>query len=99
MLFGMLASRALALARLGRFEEAADWAANAAARPNAHAQILALAAYCLALAGRLDEGRAHLARIHQTLPDYCVDDLLAAFHLGPDDERLFRAVAKRIGAE
>jgi hypothetical protein len=28
-----------------------------------------------------------------------VDDLLAAFHLGPDDERLFRAAAKRIGAE
>ena len=99
MLFGMLASRALALARLGRFDEAADWGANAAARPNAHAQILALAAYCLALAGRLDEGRAHLARIHQTLPDYRVDDLLAAFHLGPDDERLFRAAAKRIGAE
>jgi hypothetical protein len=72
---------------------------NAAARPNAHAQILALAAYCLALAGRLDEGRAHLARIHQTLPDYRVDDLLAAFHLGPDDERLFRDAAKRIGAE
>ncbi len=34
LLFGMLASRAMALVRLGRFEEAADWAVRAAARPN-----------------------------------------------------------------
>ena len=58
LLFGMLGARAMALVRLGRFEEAADWAVKAAARPNAHAHILAIAAYCLALAGRLDEARA-----------------------------------------
>ncbi|MEO5734360.1 MAG: transcriptional regulator, partial [Rubrivivax sp.] len=63
LLFGMLAARALALVRLGRFEEAADWAVKAAGRPNAHVHILAVAAHCLALAGRQDEARAWVATI------------------------------------
>ena len=58
LLFAMLGARAMALVRLGRFEEAADWGVKAAARPNAHAHILAIAALSLALAGRLDEARA-----------------------------------------
>ena len=37
LLFGMLGARALAHVRLGQFEEAAEWALKAAARPNAHA--------------------------------------------------------------
>jgi hypothetical protein len=60
---------------------------------------LAIAAYTLALAGRLDEGRAYLARIHQMLPDYQVDDFLTAMHFGPDGQRLFRNAAERIGVE
>ena len=68
LLFGMLGARAMALVRLGRFEEAADWAIMAAARPNAHAHILAIAALSLALAGRLDEARSYLAAIYRTLP-------------------------------
>jgi DNA-binding SARP family transcriptional activator len=51
LLFGMLASRALALIRLGRYEEAADWGVRSAARPNAHVHIQAIAMVCLALAG------------------------------------------------
>jgi TolB-like protein/DNA-binding winged helix-turn-helix (wHTH) protein len=96
MLFATLASRAMALARLGRVEEAADWALIAAARPNAHAQILAVAAYCLALAGRSDEASAHLAAIRRTLPDYDIDTFLRTFQFDPEDEMLFRAAAKRI---
>ena len=49
---------------------------KAAARPNAHAHIKAIAAYCLALAGRVGEARAHMAAIHKTLPHYRVDDFL-----------------------
>jgi tetratricopeptide (TPR) repeat protein len=98
LLFGMLASRAAALVRLGRFEEAAEWSIKAAARPNAHAHILAIAAYSLALAGRPDEARVHLASIHKTSPSYRVDDLIAAMRLAPEGERLFREGAKRIGA-
>src|SRR5690606_27647577 len=51
LLFGMLGSRAIALVRLGRFDEAAQWAVRAAARPNAHPHIHAIAALSLALAG------------------------------------------------
>ena len=70
LLFAMLGARAMSLVRLGRFEEAAEWASKAAARPNAHAHILAIAAYSLALAGRFDEARAHAAAIRKTLPHY-----------------------------
>lgn len=99
LLFGMLAVRAIALVRLGRFEEAADWALMAAGRPNAHAHILAIAAQCLALAGRLDEARGFVATIRQSLPLYCIDDFLTAFRLSADAVALFRKSAKRIGMD
>ena len=76
LLFGMLGTRAMALVRLGRFDEAAGWAVKAAARPNAHAHILAIAAYSLALAGSLDEARVHAAAIRKTLPRYGIADFL-----------------------
>jgi DNA-binding SARP family transcriptional activator/Flp pilus assembly protein TadD len=98
LLFGMLASRAMALVRLGRFEEAAEWAVRGAARPNAHAHILAIAAYSLALAGRLDEARTYLSSIRKTQPHYGVADLTRAFHYEPGAESLFRSAAKKIGA-
>ena len=97
LLFGMLGARAMALVRLGRFDEAADWAIKAAARPNAHAHILAIAA-SLALAGRRDEARGYLAAIHKALPHYRVDDFLTAMHFSPQDGALFRKAAKRIGS-
>jgi len=92
----MLGSRAMALVRLGQFEEAADWGAKAAARPNAHAHVQAIAAYCLALAGRLDDARALMATIHQTLPGYGVDHFLTAMQFAPEGAALFRQAAKRI---
>lgn len=99
LLFGMLGSRALALARMGRFDEAADWGVKAAARPNAHAQIFAIAAFSLALAGRLDQAHAHLASIHRTLPRYGVNDFLTAMRFTADGEELFRQGARRLGLE
>lgn len=93
----MLGSRAMALVRLGRFDEAAEAALTAAARPNAHVHILAIAAYCLALAARSDEAREHLAAIRRRLPSYRVDDFLAAFQLEPSGAELFRNAAKTIG--
>lgn len=98
MLFAMFGARAMALARLGRFGEAADWSLRAAARPNAHAQIMAIAAYCLALAGRLDEARNFIAAIHRTLPRYGIEDFLTAMHFSPEPERLFREGARRIAS-
>src|SRR3546814_11261933 len=79
----MLGARAMALVRLKRFDEAADWGVKAATRPNAHAHILAIAAYCLALAGRRDEARSYMAVIHKRLPGYHIDDFLTAMQLAP----------------
>jgi tetratricopeptide (TPR) repeat protein len=97
LLFGMLGARAMALVRIGRFDEAADCGVKAAARPNAHPHILAIAAFSLALAGRLDEARAYLTAIHTGLPRYRIDDFLIAMRFAPDGEKLFREGAKRLG--
>jgi Flp pilus assembly protein TadD len=95
----MLGARAMALVRLGRFDEAAEWGIKAAARPNAHAHILAIAACSLSLAGRIDEARAYLASIRKALPGYRVGNLLTAMRFAPEGERLFRQGAQRIGME
>jgi TolB-like protein len=97
LLFAMLATRALALIRLGRFDEAADWAAKAAVRPNAHVHVLGIAAHCLALAGRVDEARTLTATILRQVPGYRVDDFLTAFRFTGDAELLVRRGAKIIG--
>jgi tetratricopeptide (TPR) repeat protein len=96
LLFGMLGARAIALVRLGHFEEAADWGIKAAARPNAHAHILAIAAFSLALADRLDEARSYVAAIRRSLPGYCLADFLAAMQFAPEGEALFRSAARRL---
>jgi DNA-binding SARP family transcriptional activator/TolB-like protein len=97
LMFGMLGVRAMALVRLGRFEEAADWSIKAAARPNAHVHALGIAVHCLAVAGRLEEARAFTALIHKTQPQYRVDDFLNAFHFTSEAAALFRKGARRIG--
>jgi DNA-binding SARP family transcriptional activator/tetratricopeptide (TPR) repeat protein len=97
LLFGMLGARAMALVRLGRFEEAAEWGMRAAARPNAHVHILAIAAHCLALAGHVDEARAHAARIRRQNPRYGITQFLDTFRFDRDIQSLYRAAAKRIG--
>lgn len=93
-LFGMLGARAMALVRLGRFDEAADFGVRAASRPNAAAHILAIAAFTLALSGRLDEARSYRAAIHKALPRYRVDDFLAAMQFDAVGEKLFRKAGK-----
>ncbi len=94
LLFAILCSRAMALVRLGKFEEAADWAVKGVARPNAHAHTHGIAAYSLALAGRRAEADAQLAAIRRRLPDYGIEDFLTAFQFGPETAALFRKAAK-----
>ncbi|CAH1663026.1 transcriptional regulator [Chelatococcus asaccharovorans] len=97
LLFGMLGTRAMALIRLGAFEEAAEWGGKAAARPNAHIHILGIAACCLALAGRIDEARNHVARIRLQNPRYRIDDLLDTFRFDQDAVARYRNAAALIG--
>jgi DNA-binding SARP family transcriptional activator len=97
MLFAMLGTRAMALVRLGRLEEAADWAVKAAARPNAFPHIHAIAAFSLALVGSLDQARACAAQVGRTAPRYRFAEFLATFPFDSEGEALFRKGAKRIG--
>lgn len=98
LLFAMLASRALGLLRLGRYEEAADWAVRSAARPNAHVHIRAIAMFCLALAGRTSEAKVNAAAIRRSHAAYRIEDFLVAFRLGPEAELLLRKAASLIDA-
>jgi TolB-like protein len=99
LLFGMFGSRAFALVRLGEFAEAGEWALKAAARPNAHAQIHAIAAFTLALADSLDEARRCAAAVQSAHPSYTVADFLRAFRLEPEAAALFRRGAERLGMD
>jgi DNA-binding SARP family transcriptional activator/TolB-like protein len=97
LLFAMLATHALAHARLGNYADAAAWSLKAAARPNAHMHVLAIAVHCLALVGRLDEARAYATKIRTMLPRYNVENFLGAFRFTPDAQVLFRRAASLIG--
>ena len=97
MLFGMLATPAMALVRLGRFDEAVGWAVKAAARPNAFPHIHALAACCLALDGSVEEARSYAAAARSMAPRYDLEEFFFAFPFDGEAEALFRKGAKRIG--
>jgi DNA-binding SARP family transcriptional activator len=98
LMFAMLASRAVALLRLKRFDEASDWALRAAARPNAHLHVQALSAYALGLADRLPEAKAGMARIRLHWPSYNVENYLSAMRLAPEGAAMVRKVARRVDA-
>ena len=97
LLFAMLGTRAVSLARLGRHEEAAEWAIKSAARPNAHHHIQAIAAVLLGLADRTDEANGYIARIRAQVPRYTMTDFFAAFRFSPEVTAMFTQGAKRIG--
>jgi DNA-binding SARP family transcriptional activator/TolB-like protein len=97
LLFGMLGARAIAMVRLGRFEEAAEAAVKAAARPNAHAHIFAVAAFSLALHGASEAARAHAAEARRLFPGYSLAHFRKAFRLDADGEARFVDGARRIG--
>jgi DNA-binding SARP family transcriptional activator len=97
LMFAMLAARAIALFRLQRYEEAAEWASKAAVRPNAHVNVQAVAVNCLAAAGRLDEARSVVVSLRRTAPNYRQDDFFRAFRFSPETQDSFRRSADRIG--
>ncbi len=97
LLFGIFGARAMALFRLGAFAEAADCAVKAAARPNAHVHIHAIAAQCLVMAGRMEEARRTAASVRSMHPGYRCDDFLTAFRFSAEDGETFRRAAARIG--
>jgi TolB-like protein len=97
LLFGMLGSRAMALVRLGDFEEAAKAAVQAAARPNAHIHIQAIAAFSLALAGSMEDALIYAATVRRANGSYSVADFFSAFRFDAQGMAAFRRGAKRLG--
>lgn len=97
LMFAMLASRAIALFRLQRYEEAAEWASKSAVRPNAHVNVQAVAVNCLAAAGRVDEARSLLTVLRRSSPEYRMDDFFRAFRFPPDTQASFRRSAAKVG--
>ncbi|UFZ07998.1 transcriptional regulator [Bradyrhizobium ontarionense] len=97
LLFGMLGSKAMAHVRLEQFDEAAAWSARAAMQPNAHVLILAIAAFCHALTGQIEQARAYASAIRKVRPLFTVDDYLNAFQFSADAALLFRKAAETIG--
>ena len=80
-----------------RYDEAAAWSGKAASRPNAHVHIFAIAAYCCALAGSLDQARTYAAAVRKSVPHYGVADFLAAFRFDADGAALIRKAAAYVG--
>ena len=87
----------MAHARLGQFDEAATWSTKAAMQPNAHILIVAIAALCHALAGKIEEARSYAAAIRRAQPRFTVADYLSAFQFSADAAKLFREAAASIG--
>jgi hypothetical protein len=83
--------------RLGCFPEAAEAAGSAAARPNAHAHIFAIAAFSLALHGALDEARVHATEAGRLHPGYTLAHFRNAFRLDREGDARFAEGARRIG--
>jgi adenylate cyclase len=72
MLWGFMASKAIALILLGRYEEGLDWALRAQRQPNAALWALLPEAAALALLERIDEARVSLERARELQHDISV---------------------------
>ena len=97
LLFGMLGARAMALVRLGDYEEAAAFAVQAAGRPNAHVHIQAIAAFSLALAGSMKEAESYAAAVRKADASYTAADFFGAFRFDAHGIATFRKGARRLG--
>lgn len=92
MSFAMIATQALNATILGRYVEGADLADRAARQANAHYHILAIAAFCNALAGRAERAAHFLSRLALVHPGYRISDYLKAF---PYRDQSVRDLASR----
>ena len=96
MLFAMHGTRTFALLRLGKVQEAADFAIRAGRLPNAHVHAHAISALTLATAGRIEEAQAERGRISALRPDYNFSQFKAAFHLLDDLKEIYQRAAKLV---
>jgi DNA-binding SARP family transcriptional activator len=96
MLFAIYGARTFALVRLGKIEEAAEFAIRGAEQPNAHIHARAIAVLTLATAGRMDEADAEWTRLRRLRPDYNFGQFNDAFHLVDDLRGIYQKAAKLV---
>jgi DNA-binding SARP family transcriptional activator len=96
MLFAIYGARTFALLRLGKIEEAAEFAIRGAEQPNAHIHARAIAVLTLATAGRIDEADAEWTRLRHLRPDYSFGQFNDAFHLVDDLRGIYQKAAKLV---
>jgi len=97
MLYAICCARAFALVRLGRYDEAAEWAIRAARKPNAHVQAHALSALILAVAGRLKDALREVDLVRRLRPTYSMDDFLSSYRVVGSEESAYKTAARQIG--
>jgi TolB-like protein len=97
MLYAMCCARAFALVRLGRYDEAAEWAISAARKPNAHVQARALSALILGVAGRLKDALREVDVVRRLRPTYTIDDFLTSYRVAGSEKSAYKTAARRIG--
>jgi DNA-binding SARP family transcriptional activator/TolB-like protein len=96
MLFAIHGARTFALLRLGRVEEAADFALRGGQQPNAHVHAHGITALTLAIAGRMQEAHAERTRILSLRPDYNFGEFKDAFHMLDDLKDIYERAAKLV---
>lgn len=79
MSFAMMATQALNATLLERHAKGVDLADRAARQANAHYHVIAIAAFCNALAGSGERAGHFLSRLAQAHPGYRISDYLRAF--------------------
>jgi DNA-binding SARP family transcriptional activator/TolB-like protein len=96
MMFGTHRVRTFALLRLGRLEEAADFAKLVGEHAGEHVHAHAVSALTLAAAGRIEEARAGRRRISDLRPDYNFRQFTEVLHLLDDLTDIYQSAAKRL---
>jgi TolB-like protein len=77
--FAMLVVSGLSLALMGRTAEAMQLAVQSMQQPNIHHHVWVFSAVIYALGGKLDEARTCFTRARSVVPNYGLEDFLAAF--------------------
>ena len=91
-------TRAIALAVQGHYEDAMTWAVRATQEPNAHYHIRAVAAACLALAGREADARRMVAALRTEHPEYTVARFERSFpHKLDEHRKVLRGALEKAG--
>jgi len=98
MRFAMIGLRAFSLALTGHYDQAAKLMALSVREPNAHFQMVAMAAVCDALAGNDDAARSDFGRLLKARPGYGAKDFLRAYALQqPAHTKLIDGAFRRLG--